>query len=234
MQDLIRDMPEPYWRNQIYGGWLQALTKLDRDLTVNPTLPQVFRTEAWRTSSCRLSSVMVRTSSRYHSLRQTAFFRSLLRSTSGVCRALPEFFSALEQVARRAAEELEPIVAPVARRSMWGPPPQAKHAYSEFFLKMAGHLTTLESRARKLPRSRSPVKNFSSSRRQSAKKAAEYSAVAGSRKSLYTTVGMQNFFMTSIRMSGDVAGTIAMCTPIRDKDEYWKWESDRSLLCCRS
>ena len=152
LQDVIRDLPEAYWKDHVYGGWVHALGELDRDLSTEPGLPQVFRTEAWRKKQLQTQLAS------WSELRHDTILYAKASYSVPSCEVpvayvepYPEFYAALEKVAQRAAKALEPIPAPKppSRRATWGSPPPTKQSYSKFFQKMAEHLATLTELARK-------------------------------------------------------------------------------------
>ena len=57
VQNTVSALPQGYWADNMYVGWLGAIRQLDRDLTDQTRLPQVFRTEAWRRNSSRFNSL---------------------------------------------------------------------------------------------------------------------------------------------------------------------------------
>ena len=151
LQELVRELPDQYWRENVYGGWMHALREVDRDLSLEVSLPQVFRTEAW--SRKQLQTQLASWSELRHDTilyAKTSYSGPSCEVPIAYVEPYPAFYAGLEQVALRAAEALKPIPAPAPSRGRgWMGAAPARQSYAAFFEKMAGHLATLAELARK-------------------------------------------------------------------------------------
>lgn len=136
LRELVRELPDQCWRGNVYGGWMHALRELDRDLSLEASLPRVFRTEAWRRKQLQTQLPS------WSELRHDTILYAKASYAVPSCEVpvayvepYPEFYVGLEQVARRAAEALEPIPAPApGRNGRWFGTAQVRQvSYSAFF-----------------------------------------------------------------------------------------------------
>ena len=134
LQNLVGELPDPYWQDNVYGGWMSALRELDRDLSREVSLPQVFRTESWRRK--QLQTQLASWSELRHDTilyAKTSFSGPSCEVPIAYVEPYPQFYAALEQVARRAAKTLKPISAPAPkRRGRWMGAAQVSQSYSPF------------------------------------------------------------------------------------------------------
>lgn len=149
----VDDLPKTYWRNHVYGGWLEALRCLDRDLTGQASLPRIFRSEAWQRKQLQTQLAS------WSELRHDTVLYAKASYSVPDCEVplayvepYPEFFDGLARLSRLAADRLgtvPPMRKPV-RRGLFGARELSRDdSYSEFFRRMARHMDTLRDIAQK-------------------------------------------------------------------------------------
>jgi hypothetical protein len=152
LRAMIRETPGEYWQDHVYGGWLNALRELDRDLTGEMALPKVFRTEAWRRKQLQTQLAS------WSELRHDTILYAKASYSVPECEVpvayvepYPQFYGGLSQLARNAAGKLKSLpqkqVTRQYGRFRGGLPKDG--SYSDFFLRMAGHLEMLQVIAQK-------------------------------------------------------------------------------------
>ncbi len=148
-RQLVAELDNGFWKESFYNGWLNSLRQLNREFADYEQVPHALRTSTWQRKQ-----LQTQLASWAELRRDTVLYVAQSLSQfdceypSAYVEPYPEFFANLREMIKRVAEYEYDTQAPAAvNNNRWGTNRIAGH--KEFWLRMAGHLETLESIASK-------------------------------------------------------------------------------------
>lgn len=146
-RQFVAQQPPAFWHDNLYNIWLGAIRTLDRDLTNEPHVPQVFRTRTWQYK--QLQTQLASWAELRHDTvlyaKQSMTAQNSCEYPSGYVEPYPEFFAQIKSFAEEAARRFRSAELTPIRQNRY----DDRQPVGEFFDNMAVTVGKLESLARK-------------------------------------------------------------------------------------